>query len=194
VATLAGERRSPEAEDPGFDDWVRARHAIEGLRLASGGSRRLGQGDDAVAAADLELVPSRPTRGGSWWNADEPVELEHEPIWDVLRPAVLAGSDGADPRPAAEMLPAGTRLRVIARTDTYWTRIVHEQREEMLLDILDGPLAGDQCVAIQEGPSDAATGLAGQLITGPVADLPGFAAAVLEVGLPLVAEASRFER
>jgi hypothetical protein len=196
-ATTAGharERGSPQPEDPGFDAWVRARRAIDGLRLAAGGSRRLGPGDEAMVAADLELVPARPTRGGPWWSMDEPVEREHEPIWDVLRPAAVAGMEGADPRPAAAILEAGTRLRVVARTDTYWTRVVYEQREELLLDIIDGPLAGGQCVAVQDAPSDAAMGLAGQLVTGLVADPEAFAAAVLRAGLPLVAEASRFER
>lgn len=194
ASTIARERRSPQPEDPGFGEWVRLRHQIDGLRLASGGSRRLGPGDEAIAAADLELVPTLPTRGGSWWSMDEPQELEHEPIWDVLRPAAVAGTDGADPHPASALLAAGTRLRVVARTDTYWTRIVYEQREELLLDILDGPLAGAQCVTVQEAPSDAGTGLAGQLVTGPVADPEAFAGAVLRAGLPLVAEASRFER
>lgn len=194
AVTIARERRSPQPEDPGFGEWVRLRHQIDGLRLASGGSRRLGPGDEAIAAADLELVPTLPTRGGSWWNMDEPVEVEHAPIWDVLRPAAVAGTDGADAHRAAELMAAGTRLRVVARTDTYWTRIVYEQREELLLDILDGPLAGGQCVTVQEAPSDAGTGLAGQLITGPVADPAAFAAAVLQAGLPLVAGASRFER
>jgi len=194
AVSIARERRSPQPEDRGFGEWVRLRHQIGGLRLAGGGSHRLNPGDEAIAAADLELVPALPTRGGSWWNMDEPVELEHEPIWDVLRPVAVAGTDGADPHPAAAGLAAGTRLRVVARTDTYWTRIVYEQREELLLDILDGPLAGGQCVTVQEAPSDAGTGLAGQLVTGPVAYLAAFAAAVLRAGLPLVAEASRFER
>jgi hypothetical protein len=125
---------------------------------------------------------------------EDPAELEHDPIWDVLRPVAMAGAEGADAHPAAALLPAGTRLRVVARTDRYWTRVVYEQREELLLDILDGPLAGGQCVAVQEAPSDAATGLAGQLITGPLADPASFARAVLRAGTPLFVGATRFER
>ena len=191
---VARERRSPPPEAPGFDPWVRARPPTPRLPPTRGGAGRLTPGDEAVVAADLELVPTRPMRGGAWWSMDDPQELEREPIWDVVRPVAVSGMDGMDPHPAAAVLPAGTRLRVVARTDTYWTRVVYEQREELLLEILDGPLAGGQCVAVQESPSDAATGLAGQLVTGPVADPAAFAAAVLRAGLPLVAEATRFER
>lgn len=193
-ATLPRERRPPQPDDPGFEAWLRARHAIDRLRAAAGGLRRLGRGDEVVAAADLELVPTQPTRGGAWWDMSEPREMEHEPIWDVLRPAAVATAEGADPHPAAALLAAGTRLRVVARTDAYWTRVVYEQREELLLEILDGPQAGGQCVAVQEAPSDAGTGLAGQLITAQSGDLGAFAARVLERGLPLFAEAARHER
>jgi hypothetical protein len=191
---LAHERRSPQPDDPGFDAWIAARYAIDRLRQGCGGSRRLGPGDEATASADLDLVTTRPTRGGAWWQMDNPVELEHEPIWDVLRPTALRAAAGADTRSVSAVLAAGTRLRVVARTDRYWTRVVYEQREELLIDILDGPLAGGQCVAVQESPSDAGTGLAGQLITGPVADPAAFAAMVLGAGLPLAIEAARFER
>lgn len=194
TAPLPRERRSPQPDDPGFDDWIRARYAIDRLRAAAGGPRRLGPGDEVVAAADLELVAAQPTRGGAWWNMEAPRDLEHEPIWDVLRPSAVASAEGADPHPAAAVLPAGTSLRVLARTDRYWTRVVYEQREELLLEILDGPLAGGQCVAVQEAPSDAATGLAGQLVTAAVPDLGAFAAGVLRAGLPLFAEATRHER
>jgi hypothetical protein len=147
-----------------------------------------------MVAADLDLVETRPTRGGAWWNMAEPRELEHAPIWDVLRPVAVVGLEGSDSHPASAVLAAGTRVRVLALTDRYWTRVVYEQREELLLEILDGRLSGGQCVAVQESPSDAGSGLAGQLITTRVEDLAVFATRVLRAGLPLFAEATPHER
>jgi hypothetical protein len=180
------ERAIPDIGAPGFATWAHARHEIDSLREKAGGPRWLRRDSVAVVTADLELIPvSLDDMEPGWWNVADPTPLEREPLWLALRPAGHG---------ARVVLAAGTRLVHVARTDPHWTRLQFQMREDALFDILDGPLAGQQCVAVQEGPSDAATGIAGQLITAPLDDPATFAARVLSSAAPLLALTSPLER
>ena len=111
-----------------------------------------------LVLADLELEPT-PRRGDDWWNRQHPAPLEHEPQWLAVRPAE------AD-TPPDRRLPSATRLRRLGATDRAWQIMAFpgDLAIEALYEILDGPFAGGQLVAIQEGPSDIHRGLAAKLI------------------------------
>ncbi len=183
----------PGYAEPGWETWVGARLAIDQLpgRWPACDDRCAGLPHDqrlCLLLADLE-VERASARGGDWWDYTTKVEVERDPEWVAVRPAT-------ETTPPEARLPRSTRLGAIATTDRLWDVILNPGSPvfEDLYDIIDGPFAGGQLVAVNFGPCDILKGLAGKLIVldHPPARDPGTAAArlrdaagALERGLPL---------
>jgi hypothetical protein len=155
----------PNPGHPNWNAWVAERLVIESLPDAwPTCDRRCELHHDPaafVALVDLEVAPARPSRDGGiwWWDQPRGTTIEREPLWKATRPAT-------EHTPTQARLLRITRLRPIARTDETWDIVAAPAwlEHEVLYEILDGPLAGGQLIAVGSGPSDLLAGLAGKMI------------------------------
>jgi hypothetical protein len=140
-----------------------------------------------MVLADLEIERT-PRRGGQWWDYHSRPEIERDPEWAPL---------GVADQTATQRLARGTRLRRVATTDRMWDVLYNPGTPvfENLYEILDGPLAGGQLVAVRFGPSDIEVGLAGKMVVQdhPPAWDPGVAELRLSAAAAAVEQALRLE-
>ena len=143
----------PDYAEPGWETWVGARLAIDQLPVEwpACDKRCVGLPHDPrlrLVLVDLEVQRTH-ARGGDWWDYARKVEVERDPEWVAVRPAT-------ETTPPEARLPRSTRIARIATTDRDWDVIFNPGTPvfEDLYEIIDGPFAGDQLVAVNFGPCD----------------------------------------
>lgn len=187
----AARGRDPEA----FTTWLQARLTIAELpRVVLPGCDARCEGvehmaDRFVTIGDLALDPTEP-RPSTWWAAwNATLDRSHQSgtIWYAGAPAMPVTAP-------ARRLRAGTRLRHIATTDPYWVSY-DGAPQEWLLEIEDGPLAGDSLVVVTFGHAPLLPALAGTLVAPdhPPARDPQVAVRLLAAGWAAVERGLPYE-